>query len=127
MTEEAPVSELPTSAPDPKEYWHLYPHTLDWQILVTRLVQSKSPIIDKVDPKVAVIGWRMNVTEKQIPIYYLSRQSFTVEEMAKFLGKRPEDLDGIEAIHLRDFKGEDGKTVDLTKWEKPSVDYWGFA
>lgn len=127
MPDEQP-SELPTSAPDPKDFWAIHTHTLDWQILVTRLVQDASP--DKgakpLDPKIAMIGYRMTPNSPQTPIYYLSREFFPVEKIAAFLGKQPVDLAGIEEIHLREFK-QDGKVVDLSKWQTPSVEYWGFA
>lgn len=129
MPEENKQSELPTSPPSPKEFWAIYPHTQDWQILLVRLVQSLDPTHGEkpLDPKIAVMGWHTNPNQPQIPIYYLSREFFPVEKIAAFLGKQPEALAGVEEIHLREFKGADGKAVDLSRWEKPSVDYWGFA
>lgn len=122
-------TELPTQHPDPKDFWALYAHTLDWQILIVKMVQkaTNNDGTTPLDPKIAVVGYRMQPNQPQVPIYYLSREFFPVEKIAAFLGKQPSQLDGIEEIHLRDFKDGEGKVIDLTKWEKPSVEYWGFA
>ena len=124
MTDEAPRT-LDMAPPDPKEYWVLYAHTTDWAVLLQRLVLTMDPTkgAKPLDPKIAVIGMKQG---EYIPIYYLSREFFPIEKIAALIGKPVEALSGIETLHLREFKGEDGKPAQAG-WQAPSVDYWGMA
>jgi len=127
-TEDDAVQELPQTTPDPKLYWAIHAHTLDWQILLHRLVSKVDPNrgLKALDPKIGVIGYNVK-QQPMIPIWYLSREFFPVEKIAAFVGKRPEDLAGVETLHLREFKDAEGKPVTYADWEKPNVDYWGMA
>jgi hypothetical protein len=127
MTEDrtAPTDIDMLGIPSPKDYWALHAHSVDWQILLQRLVRTKDPSKGEkpLDAKIAVIGMMQGHVE---PIYYLSREYFTVQEIATLIGKPPESLAGIETLHLREFKDAEGKPAQAA-WEKPSVDYWGMG
>lgn len=125
--EDAPISELPLTAPDPKDFWVLYAHTLDWQIILHRFVAAVDPGkgLKPLDPKIGVIGY-LTGTKDPTPIWYLSREFFPVEKIAQLVGKAPADLANIETLHLREFKDPDGKPIQKT-WQTPTVDYWGMS
>lgn len=126
MPSEESYQELPTGAPDLTQYWALYAHTVDWQVLLHRMVSVVDPDkgLKPLDPKIGMIGFR--TADPTTPIWYLSREFFPVEKIAAFVGKKPEDLDGVESLHLREFKDADGKPA-TKEWQTPSVDYWGQA
>lgn len=125
--EEIPITELPHTAPDPKEYWAIYAHTLDWQVLLHRFVSDVDPSrgTKPLDPKIGVIGYEVN-SPNPVPIWYLSREFFPVEKIAKLIGKDPSALAGIETLHLKEFKDADGQPA-TKDWQAPTVDYWGMG
>lgn len=125
MPDEAPEKIEFSHPPSPKDFWILYAHSLDWQIIMHRFVMANDPNHGKkpLDPKVAFVGFD---GPSATPVYYLSREYFPVEKIAALIGKEPTSLEGIEFLHLREFKDADGKPAQ-DKWQKPNVDYWGMA
>jgi hypothetical protein len=125
-----PVDDKPEkieffSPPSPKDYWIIFAHSLDWQIMLHRLVITLDPSHgkDPLDPKIAFIGFD---GKEATPVYYLSREYFPVETIARFIGKPTAALAGIETMHLREIKGEDGEPAQKG-WQTSTVDYWGMA
>lgn len=125
-----PADDMPEkieviTPPSPKDYWIIFAHSLDWQILLHHYVLTQDPSHGKtpLDPKIAFIGFD---GREATPVYYLSREHFPVESIARFVGKAPAALAGIETLHLREIKGEDGQPAQKD-WQTPSVDYWGMA
>lgn len=123
--DEKTISELPTEPPSPKEFWALYTHAVDWQIILHNYLMDLSPDHGKsmMDPAVAVMGFD---PASGSVIYYLSREHFPVDKIAALIGQPVEKLAGVEELHLRELKGPDGKPAQ-TAWERPNVDYWGRA
>jgi hypothetical protein len=119
MTDEPLEKSDMQGLPDPKQFWIVHAHSLDWQILMHRFVLEFDPNHGKepLDPKVAFIGYN---TQDMTPVYYLSREFFPIERIARLIGKEAASLDGIETLHLRDIKGQE-------EWPKPNVDYWGMG
>jgi hypothetical protein len=119
MTDEAPEKIDFQTPPSGKDFWIVHAHSLDWQILMHKFVLEFDPNHGKtpLDPKVAFIGYS---TADMTPVYYLSREFFPIERIAKLIGKTVESLAGIETLHLRDIKGQED-------WPKPNVDYWGMS
>lgn len=111
--------------PQAKDFWIIYAHATDWQIVISQFLLDRDPSHGKVpmDPKIAFVGLMAGVG---VPIYYLAREHFPVETISRLLGVAPERLNGIEELHLREVKGADGKPAQAA-WPKPSVDYWGRA
>lgn len=119
MTDEAPETIDFQTPPTGKDFWIIHAHTLDWQILMHKFVMEFDPNHGKkpLDPKVAFIGYS---PKEMTPVYYLSREHFPVERIARLIGKEVSALDNIETLHLREIKGQDN-------WQKPNVDYWGMS
>lgn len=118
-------AELPVVPPSPKDFWVLYAHAVDWQIILHNFLVAADPKhgVGDMDPKIAFMGFDPAVGSV---IYYLSREHFPAETVAHLLGQSAEKIAGVEVFHLREFKDADGKPAQAS-WQTPNVDYWGRA
>lgn len=110
----SPAGTIPN--PDPKSYFILETQTLDWQYIVQTLIVAKK----SDDPKDAFV--RVFPDPSAHPLFYLSREKFTADEIAKMIGYKGDMkvFEDVEIIHLKPIG-------DQSKWQKPTVDYMGSA
>lgn len=111
----APLPEEDTvtldKLPDSKTHFILETFSKDWDIILSRLVRTKAvPMND---------GF-MWLHPPAPPTYFLSKASFTTEELGKALGIDPQVVAVGKVFRLRPLG-------DQSKWEKPTVDYTGEA
>lgn len=102
--------------PTPQNYFILETQTEDWQWILQGHILAKG----LTEAKDAFV--RVNVSGGH-PHYYLSREKFTVEEIASIIGFKGTDFsvfEDVEIIYLKPIGNQ-------TDWQKPSVKYAGRA
>lgn len=99
------------SPPTPKDYYILEVYSLDWVWMINKFFQ-KNKHLKPEDGFVAQSGdW---------PIYFFRKDAVTAEQIAGILGATAEEVTKSQSIQLK-------RLGDQTKWEKPTVNYFGEA